>query len=160
MQSVCDLLHSTTAGFQSLRPTPPPPTPTPSTTSFLCVLIVPTVGPTGGWGWRMEAGEGASPLCATGVYTSAADVERVKREREARLGNCSASFQPSPLRPPSLPLTRSSLGWAFHCARHSQNFSLLGLWKVSLLGAPHSLVTGNFFKRQHVSTLSKNFGAV
>lgn len=30
----------------------------------------------------MEAGEGASPLCATGVYMSAADVERVKRERE------------------------------------------------------------------------------
>lgn len=30
----------------------------------------------------MEAREGASPLCATGVYMSAADVERVKRERE------------------------------------------------------------------------------
>lgn len=30
----------------------------------------------------MEVREGASPLCATGVYMSAADVERVKRERE------------------------------------------------------------------------------
>lgn len=30
----------------------------------------------------MEAWEGASPQYATGVYMSAADVERVKRERE------------------------------------------------------------------------------
>lgn len=29
----------------------------------------------------MEAWEGASPLCATGVYMSAADVERVKKKR-------------------------------------------------------------------------------
>lgn len=46
------------------------------------VLIVPTVSSGRGMRWRMEAWEGASPLCATGVYMSAADVERVKRERE------------------------------------------------------------------------------
>lgn len=76
-QSVCDLLP-TTKGSQSLPPTlqpflPPNP---------FFVLIVPTVSSGRGMRWRMEAWEGASPLCATGVYMSAADVERVKRERE------------------------------------------------------------------------------
>lgn len=64
----------------------------------------------------METWEGASPLCATGVYMSAADVERVKRERERGWETVPphSSPQPPPLTsPPSLPLKCSSFSGPF-----------------------------------------------
>lgn len=72
----------------------PPPRDLAPPPGFFCVLIVPTVGSggAGGEGGGVEAWEeGASPLlssalCATGVYMSAADVERGLREKESEAG--------------------------------------------------------------------------
>lgn len=60
----------------------------------------------------MEAWEGASPFCATGVYMSAADVERVKRERERGWETVPPHSSPQPPLP-SLPLKCSSFSGPF-----------------------------------------------
>lgn len=65
-QSVCDLLHSTTAGsrFPSPFTAPPPPL-------LFCVLIVPTVSPGGGGVVEVENGgwgRGLSSLCHRGLH--------------------------------------------------------------------------------------------
>lgn len=69
----------------------------------------------------MEAGEGASPLCATGVYMSAADVERVKRERERGWETVPPhSCHQPPHAPPPFFAKPSTAASVHECARPAQ----------------------------------------
>lgn len=141
-QSVCDLLHAAAAGSRS----PPPalqraPLQPPL---FFCVLISSYSGLRWCWWWWGGGGLGrrglspallSSALCATGVYMSAADVERGLREKESEAGKLFRLIPATPhlphlhppaLRPPSLPLTCSSPCWAFQCRRGVRTCVWLG----------------------------------